>query len=160
MDVLAKLGDMDEMVPDVVHGLETFVCALYGMPKLNNVNDARYALFQQKYAPKKQNDPLDKIKGINPCSMPPCHSVLMNHIRRTNYVATVWKKATVPRPCEWKPEDHGWDLDDSMYKINWFDGEQLPHNILDILAEDTQDNDEDSGSYYESSEDSDMEEFP
>ena len=44
--------------------------------------------------------------------------------------------------------------------INWFDGEQLPHKILDILVEDPHDNDEDSGSYYESSEDSDMEGFP
>ena len=39
-----------------------FTCALYGMPKLRQVNDARLAKFQLKYAPKKTDQPLKKIK--------------------------------------------------------------------------------------------------
>ena len=34
-------------------------------------------MIQQKYAPKANYDPLDKIKGLHPSSMPPCHKVLM-----------------------------------------------------------------------------------
>ena len=159
MDVLAKLGESTEVSPDVLCGLETFVCALYGMHKLHKVDDARYAAFQQKYSPTKHSDPLDKIKGINPSSMPPCHSVLLNKIRRTNYVATLWKKARVHQPCVLKAEDHGWKLNESAYRINWFEGEQLPQNIVDILDEKDPDSEEDSSIYSESSDDSETEEI-
>ena len=122
MDVLAKLGESTEVSPDAMCDLETFVCALYGMPKLHKVDDARYAAFQQKFSPTKHSDPFDKIKGINPSSVPPCHSVLLNKIRRTNYMATLWKKAGVHKPCVLKSENHGWTLNESAYRINRFEG--------------------------------------
>ena len=155
MDMIAKLGDSVEVTSNIVSGLASFTCALYGMQNLTNVDDVRYAMFQQKYAPKYDNDPLDKIKGINPSSMPPCHSVLINKIRRTNYVTTLWKKARLPRPCELKAEDHGWKLNASVYRINWFDSEQLPQNIIEILNDDT--HEEEEYINYESSEDSETE---
>ena len=110
------------MWPDVLCGQETFVCALYGMPNLHKVDDARYAASQQKYSPTKHSDPLDKIKGITPSSVPPCHVVLRNKIRRNNYVATLWKKARVHQPCALKAEDHGWKLNESAYRCNELGG--------------------------------------
>ena len=140
------------MWPDVLCGLETFVCALYGMPNLHKVDDARYAVSQQKYSPTKHSDPLDKIKGITPSSVPPCHVVLRNKIRRNNYVATLWKKARVHQPCALKAEDHGWKLNESAYRINCFEGEQLSQNIVDILDEETPDSEDDSSIYSSPSE--------
>jgi len=33
------------------------------------------------------------------------------------------------------PTHHGWILVDGRYTINWFDSEQMPHNIIQILGE-------------------------
>ena len=43
--------------------IESFVCALYSYPKEANVDNVRYLMFQQKYAPKLKadHDPLDKM---------------------------------------------------------------------------------------------------
>lgn len=136
-EAFAALGtsaDIDEKIMDV---LEKFTCSLYGMPKLSKVNDVRLALFQQKYAPKHgERQPLDKIHGVNPSNMPPCHAALTNKVHRTNYVANMWKHATTPNPSELKAEEHGWLLKDNHYAIHWYDGSQLPESIVNILSED------------------------
>ena len=46
---------------DLMKDIESFVCALYGYPKEANVDNVRYLMFQQKYAPKADHDPLDKM---------------------------------------------------------------------------------------------------
>jgi len=75
-DAFAALGNSAELSASSATELERFTCTLYGCPKLNTINDVRYALFQQKYAPKRNDTPLEKIQWINPSSMPPCQSVL------------------------------------------------------------------------------------
>ena len=32
-----------------------------------------------------------------------------------------------------KAEAHGWSLENGTYKIKWYDGDQLPQSILEIL---------------------------
>ena len=81
-------------------------------------------------------------------------------MRRTNYVATPWKKARVHQACVLKAEDSGWKLNESAYRINWFEGEQLPQNIVDIQDEEDTDSEEDSSIYSESSDDSETEKIP
>ena len=61
--------------PDVFSDIEKFLCVMYGKANLNKVDDVRYAYFQQNYAPKRNDDPLEKIKGMNPSSMPPSQYV-------------------------------------------------------------------------------------
>ena len=56
---------------------------MYGKANLNKVDDVRYAYFQQNYAPKRNDDPLEKIKGMNSSSMPPCQYVLHNKVFTT-----------------------------------------------------------------------------
>ena len=100
---------------------------------MKHVDDVRYAMFLQNYAPKKHDDPLEKIKGINPSSMPPCQAVLTNKIKRANYVAAMWKGATLPNPCVLQPEANGWVKADEAYQIKWFEGDQVPQSICKIL---------------------------
>ena len=45
--------------------LKKFVCAMYGKSYMNNVNDVRYASFQEHYVLEQQDDPLERIKGVN-----------------------------------------------------------------------------------------------
>ena len=65
-EIFGTLGDDTCKIDDVIHGVERFVCSLYGIPKLDSVNDARFAIFQHRYALHERDEPLDKIKGIKP----------------------------------------------------------------------------------------------
>ena len=66
--------------------------------------------------------------------MPPCHSVLTNKVKRANYIASVWKHANQAEPCAWDPLQHGWVLEpDDGFQINWFNGDQVPKDIVNIL---------------------------
>jgi hypothetical protein len=93
----------------------------------------RYAYFQQHYAQKGKDYPLEKIKGVNPSSMPPCKAVLKNQILRANYMTYSWKNATLTNPTVQRPEGHGWVLIDGSYQIKWFDCNQVPQSICQVL---------------------------
>ena len=136
METFSRLGENINVSNSLIAAVEKCVCALYGKRHMSNVDDVRYAFFQQHYAPKTKDDPLQKIKGVNPSSMPPCRAVLVNKILRTNYVTSVWKNASLPNPCVVKPEGHGWVLIDGRYHIKWFDGEQVPQSICQVLGRD------------------------
>ena len=131
--MLAELGT-HESVPEHVHsGIEKFVCAMYGKAHMNNVDDVRYAYFQQNYAPKRIDDPLGRIKGMNPSSMPPCKAVLRNKIMRSNYLAYTWRHAHHRNPQTAPPNEHGWTLVDGKYHMKWFDCDQIPETLTRIL---------------------------
>ena len=121
---------------DTIQQCELFICSLYGQPKQTSVDQARHKIFQQTYAPKNVADPLDRIKGVNPSAMPPCSKVLLQQLKRANYVASMWKQASQPNPCTDSPVGHGWTLDGSTYRIHWYDGDQLPTDIFQSLATD------------------------
>ena len=77
---------------------------------------------------------LKKIKGADPSSMPPCQKVLFHKILRTNYVAALWKNATQPTPTASNPLENGWQLsDDGSYEFTWYDGDQMPDKVPEIL---------------------------
>ena len=155
----AKLGRNGEVSEATLQDIEKFTCTLYGLPKLTKVDDVRLALFEKKYSPKQsEQQPLDKIRRINPNNMPPCHSVLSNKIKTANYVTHIWKNASKRSPCELQPEEHGWLLKEGMLKMNWFDGDQLPENILNIVTDcDLDDEADESPSFSSDESDSDDE---
>jgi hypothetical protein len=136
-NVFSNLGNTTVPASCDVVMVEKFTCTLYGMPKLRQVNDARLAKFQLKYAPKKTDQPLKKIKGADPSSMPPYQKVLFYKILRTNYVAALWKNATQPTPTASNPLENGWQLsDDGSYEFTWYDGDQMPDKVAEILGVD------------------------
>lgn len=112
---------------------------LYGKPKLTMLNDARYALFCQKYAPTRQSDPLEKTKGADSSTLPPCKSVLEQKVKCTNYVAMLWKNAHLQDPtAAADPTRSGWCLQDGNYKIQWYKGEQMLKDValsIDAIPE-------------------------
>lgn len=71
--------------------ITSFVCRLYGL-RTSDINEARYKIFLRICGGKKAN-PLSKLKKLNCASLPPCEKVLTNHLKRTNYVARLWKRA-------------------------------------------------------------------
>ena len=63
---------------------------------------------------------------------------LGNNLDRANYVVRIWKRADSQRPCDVGPVGHGCVLDAGTYKIQWYDGDQLPFEIYRVLDMDTQ----------------------
>jgi len=77
-----------------ISGFEAFVCELYGKPKTNSTSAVRFAIFSDKYAPTNTASPLDKLKDADSSALLPSHPVLVQKVRRSNYVSYLWKKAT------------------------------------------------------------------
>ena len=50
----------------------------------------------------------------------------------------MWKLAGLPKPCDDHSDGHGWVLDSGTYKIQWYDGDQLPFDIHSDLEQNTQ----------------------
>ena len=68
--------------------------------------------------------------GIVTNALPPCHSVLLQKMKRTNFVAKAWMSSVSSHPLEMDATDHGWKMtDDGSYKICWFDGDASPKSL-------------------------------
>ena len=155
----SSLGEQENVDPNVVADLEAFVCCLYGKPNLKSTNTARYLLFHDRFSPKNVAKPLEKIKGADSSSSPPCQAVLLQKIKRSNFVASVYKGAIRAIPTLQKPEDNGWNLQNGSYILHWFDGKQVPDNVCSHIDDDAitiqEGENEDEHVYCSSSDESD-----
>ena len=52
-------------------------------------------------------------------------------------MTSIWKSASLPDPCQLKLEENGWLLENGQYRIKWFDGEQIPKSMQEILNNDS-----------------------
>ena len=95
-EAFSELGKNENVESKVSAVLEEFVCDLYGVHNETNVNNARFIIFKTLYSPQKVESPMNKIKSSDPACLPPCKDVLQQKIRRTNYVAHVWRNARNP----------------------------------------------------------------
>ena len=126
------LGSQDEVPEDVMKKVNTFVCQLYGQKKATSVNDARFDIFMSKYKSKNANQ-LNFQKKLDTTHLPPCEKVLLQKIKRVNYIAQIWKNVEKINTVQADAEHHGWKLIDGKYELVWFDGLIAP-NIDDVVA--------------------------
>ena len=142
---MCSLGNSDRVDMDVAGTLEEFICCIYGLKNVLDINDGRLHLFKKLTAPKTQDDQLGNIKSSDPCCLPPCRAVFEEKLKRTNYVTSVWKNARKPKPAEFGPVGHGWRVNaDNKLEVVWFKGPQMPEKLsLDDLESDYTDIDED-----------------
>ena len=104
---------------------------MYGVRNVEEVNEARLHVFRKLYAPSNSDQPLDKVKSSDPCCLPPCKAVLMQKLKRTNYVAFIWRNARLAQPVSFGPGDHGWEVHANNHvEPIWFEGSQSPVNRL------------------------------
>ena len=103
--------------------LNKFTCLLYSMQaECSSVNDLRYEQFRLK-------------KGeVHSAQLPPCEDSLMEHTKRANYQAAVWKHCIVQNPSIPKPEGHGWQFNKGLMTPKWISGAPAPNSILDFLS--------------------------
>ena len=83
--------------------------------------------FLKSYKTRK-ND-FQSIKGCDASLMPLCGTVLLEKIKRPNFVMRIWKYA------HFYPENIGWKLIDSNYYPKWFVGDMSPPDMNFIPSE-------------------------
>ncbi len=105
----------------LVELLEEFVCKLYGCPRLKDINEARFHLFQRTYESKK--------KIIDLSLLPPCKSSLSLQILRTCYVARIWRPSLTAQLQPPAIENHGWT---NECQVKWIEA-AFPEDIAMIL---------------------------
>ena len=133
-EALTSLGNTWEVTPEMFTAVQGFICAIYGSTK--NINEVRFDLFYQKY--QNQN------KIVDMSTLPPCERVLFLHVKRPNYIASIWKKANVAKPVLPPVTDHGQNEDGNL---TWT-SEVFPEEVEEILFDDefgTNDYIDDSG---------------
>lgn len=155
----SRLGISEVLDPEMMIDLESFVCHMYNKTNATSVNDARYIQFLETFKPKDNSEPLKSLTGIDSSMLPPCKSVLVQKIKRSNYAASLCKGAILANPCTWDPEENGWKLANGKYMIKWFEGSEVPDNLCSHIDDDTLDpqDSDDPLVYNEDSDESDSE---
>ena len=108
-NAVTKLGDTLSVPEDLITELESFTCAMYGRNKVNDVNSVCHIQIKEICA---KQDRVMPTKNVDISSFPPCRRSLVQHIKRANYQAHIWKQAHVANPDIPDPEGHGWVLVD------------------------------------------------
>lgn len=120
---------------NIFERIEEFVCHMYGLNRLKQVNEARVVLFEKTY--KFLDTETFKLpkKGIDGSSLPPCKSELYQQFLRACYIAQIWSNAYLKVPTSDDPEDYGWEEINNKYDFTWFFGSQLPTSIDEITIQ-------------------------
>ncbi len=72
---------------------------------------------------------MTSVKGIDGSSLLPCQSVLIEQIKKTNAICSVWLNGTVFNPQVISPNGNGWHLVEEKYSPVWFLGDMVPTSI-------------------------------
>ena len=121
VNLFANLGTTLQVPEEVEKGLEKFVCAIYGNERMQAVNDVRKKMFLQKFENEK------KITDLS--LLPPCQSNLKLHIKRSNYVASIFRQAGRLMMDLDDQANHGWDESGSVV---WSDV-CYPDDVAELL---------------------------
>lgn len=122
--------------------IEEFVCRLYNERKVNDVDETRLTIFTKTY---KADDVHEffkrRAKNFDASAFPPCRSELRQHILRASYITNIWRNAHLPQPTNLLPTKNGWKEIDGKLDFVWFEGEQLPTLVNDVIVQADDDND-------------------
>ena len=130
-DTLSTLGDTWTVSDELLQELDTFTCAMYGKPRLNNVDSVRYVKINDKCS----DNGIVPTKNVDIGCLPPCRRSLVQHIRRTSYQVAIWKRALDPNPSVPDPEGHGWTRVDGKLEPLWYEGNILPQALVDASVD-------------------------
>ena len=132
-----KLLEKDESVQQVfsklndIQVVEGFACAMCGKKRFKSVDELYLELFLKKYKP--NNDALaHKIRKLDSATLPPCSRVLFKELKRSSYIARLWKNCLNAIPQDQDVLSFGWRTKDGNYNIKWFDGDAAL-KIVDVV---------------------------
>ena len=117
-----SLGESLTIVEGVLVQLQEFVCAMYGGGS-KDVNEIRYRIYRSKRC------------KISCEDLPPCHSALVEHCKRANYQARIWRLALEAEPEDLSPIGHGWERSgeedgEQFITIKWMSCGSAPDEVI------------------------------
>ena len=131
--MFSKLNEWDTITEEDTQVLESFVCNMYGQKRFRSIDDLRLELFLKKYKP--NNDSLgDNVRKLDAASLPPCSRVLLKKLKRSSYIARLWRNCFNADPQDQDVLSFGWRMEDGHYNIQWFDGDAAP-KIVDVVRQ-------------------------
>ena len=112
-----KLSEWDSITEEEINDIENFVSTIYGKKKFTSVDEVRLDLFLKKYQPK--HDALfDSMRKTDTAFLPPRKKVLIQNIKRSIYVARLWRNCFLPNPPDQDVESLGWKfVEDGHYTL-------------------------------------------
>lgn len=124
--------DTKQKVFDVI---QKFICDVYNVPGIIDVDAARLQLFINTYTVSDVSEEFNRksVRNFDSCNLPPCKSELFQQFCRANYIASIWNNAHAQNLPDFGPENNGWTLDENQYQFYWFDGDQLPSFVSELL---------------------------
>uniref|UniRef100_A0A6P7FYQ7 Uncharacterized protein LOC114335591 n=1 Tax=Diabrotica virgifera virgifera TaxID=50390 RepID=A0A6P7FYQ7_DIAVI len=133
-EAFANLGSEVHDIEESLPVMESFICHLYGLKKLADVNRARIEIFNKTYKVSDTSQPFSlNVRNYDACNLPPCQSELRQHLLRTKYIACLWRNAHYFSVSEMSPTNCGWKNVDGKLEPTWFIGNQLPEAYEDIV---------------------------
>ena len=125
MTLFGNMGNRETVTAEQLKIAENFVCKMYGKTKCESVDDARLDTFFKRYKPKKNDSPISCVRKMDGSFLPPCSHIVLEKLKRTNYVCSIWLNAFGAHPPDFNPENCGWVMKEGAYKILWFEGDYL-----------------------------------
>ncbi len=158
LKALSKLGTSEIVTQELVDALQRYVCLLYSTKKNSQdtvlVNEKRALILESKL-PKKNK--LQKLRSFDPVSLPPCLDVLMQKIKRSNFIAHRYRNAHKRVLPSWDPTENGWKVQEGRLVPQWFTGERVPEDLYydpDAESDEDESDDEEEEEEEENSDDS------
>jgi hypothetical protein len=113
-------------VPDTLFTvIEEFTCNMYSRSaKSSTVNALRYEMFRAKNG------------DVSSGQLPPCKDALLQHTKRANYQAAIWRRSLQNTPQIPEATDgHGWIIDgDGQIAIAWITRAPAPDVVLSLMS--------------------------
>ena len=121
-DSLCLLGAQPSLSDNIAAKSEAFICDLYPSSRKipRTADELRYILFCQK----KQKNEL----------LPPTSDSLLQHLKRANYQAFVWRKALTAIQHLPQPESNGWVQEGPSLKPVYMTKEPMPSSLLELTT--------------------------
>ena len=129
--VFSKLHEWNSITNEDIKIVEGFVCGMYGDKKFQSVDDLHLEMFLKKYKPK-NGSLVDNMMRMDSSSLPPCSKVLYEKLKRSSYVARLWKNCLLS-DAQWQDVlSFGWKMEGRYYGIQWFVGDSAP-KIVNVV---------------------------
>lgn len=125
----------DDKKLKVFNVMQKFICDIYNVSGILDVDAARLQLFINTYSVSDVSEEFNRrsVRNFDSCNLPPCKSELLQQFYRANYIASIWNNAHTQNFPGFSPENNGWTLNENQYQFYWFDGDQLPSLVCELL---------------------------
>ena len=136
----------------VVNTIQEFTCFIYNIEETDDVDKARFYMFNKRYASKRNQERLiRKVKGFHSSFVPPRWKSLYQKLLRTTFVSLMWHNATSIKCTLFDATENGWEVCNNKLRPRWFEGDPTPLAVEDVLTvtSETNENDDEKISYEE-----------